>query len=598
MSPSRTSLLGSLLLLSSAAIDAKLLAEPSSILNKTYDFIVVGGGTAGSVVASRLSETSASVLLIEAGLDNANIFDAEVPWFCLDMTPNQPWDWNYTVTAQSALDNRTFPYPRGKLLGGSSSVNFLVYNYGGSDDFNRYANVTGDDGWSWNGLEAYRDKTEHFVPPQDGHNTTGQYIPSAHSTNGTLYTSLPGYPTGIDNMLVQAANQLPEFPYTEDMNQGNEIGLGWVYASAGYGTRSSAATAYLTSDVYSRNNLDVLVKHQVLKLVSNDSSAGSPAFTSVQFAASPDSTIYTMNATKEVILSAGSIGTPQIMMLSGIGDSAQLEPLNITTIVNSTQVGRNLQDHPLLPNQFSVNSTDTFDEVLRNTTMLNGQIAEWNNTKTGPLVNTLTNSIGWFRVPDNSSVWETYDDPSAGPTSGHYEFVFANGFVGIIQDTPTSGNYLTAITNLVTPTSRGTITLNSSSPWDYPLIDPAFLSEEVDLVLMREAYKAVRVFLSAPVFDGYIIGPYGAANATSDDDIDAYIRNLTTSVWHPVSTAAMGAKDSDSVTTPDLLVRGTTGLRVVDASVMPYVPAAHPEAGIYLIAERASDLIKSAWKLS
>lgn len=158
------------------------------------------------------------------------------------------------------------------------------------------------------------------------------------------------------------------------------------------------------------------------------------------------------------------------------------------------------------------------------------------------------------------------------------------------------------------------MTLRSSSPWDYPLIDPGFLTAPIDLMILREAYKSARTFIAAPAFDGYVIGPYGTAGASSDDEIDAYIRNFTTSVWHPVGTAAMSATSSkNGVTRPDLLVKGVYGLRVVDASVMvslinclkrtvisygiqPFVPAAHTQAAVYIIAERAADLIKSAWR--
>ncbi|THH15004.1 hypothetical protein EW146_g5405 [Bondarzewia mesenterica] len=592
---SLSSLLGALLLASTAS--ARVLQNASVVATNKYDFIVIGGGTAGSVVASRLSETQSNkVLLIEAGVSNDGIQDAVVPMLGIDMTPNTPWDWNYTVTPQSGLNGRTFSYPRGRLLGGSSSVNIMVYNKGGSDDFNRWANFTGDEGWSWNSLQPYMQKNEKMVAPADNHNTTGQFLPGAHGFHGTLLTSLPGYPMPIDDLVLNATTQVPGYPYNEDMNQGNELGIGWAYSSIGDSKRSSSATAYLSSAVRARSNLDILTETTVTKLLITGSKGSQPQFTGVELTQGPEAPIYNLTAKKEVILSAGSIGTAQILLLSGIGDSSELQALGIKPLVDLPDVGKNLSDHPLLPNQFYVNSNNTFERWNRNPDVLAAELSNYYQTSQGPFVDTLCNHIGWIRVPDNSSIWETGADPSSGPTSGHYELVFANGWAGPAQAFPDTGNFLTVVTNVVTPASRGSVTLNSSSIWDKPLIDPGYYTSPIDLLLMREAYKGARTFLAAPAFKDYIIGPYGTAGASTDDDIDAYIRNFTTTVWHPTSTASMSPASADyGVTSPNLLVKKVSGLRIVDASIMPFVPAAHPEAAIYYVAERAADLIKASW---
>ncbi|KAJ8509457.1 hypothetical protein ONZ45_g8377 [Pleurotus djamor] len=589
---------GLVVLILGLSASAKLTSRIHDVNDRDYDFIVVGAGNAGCVVASRLSESrSTRVLLIEAGMSNEGIEDAIVPLFGPDMTPDKPWNWNYTVAPQVALDNRTFPYPRGKLLGGSSSVNFVVYNWGGSDDFDRWANHTGDQGWSWDSLQPFMRKNERMVPPADDHNTTGQFLPSAHGFNGTLMTSLPGYPTPIDDMIMEATTQVPGFPFNIDMNRGDEIGIGWAVSTIGKSKRASSATTYLRPDVIARPNLDVLITAQVTRLIKNGVRGRVPVVTGVEFSQSPSSPKFTLKAKKEVILSAGSIGSAQLLLLSGIGDAAELSQVGIHSIANVPDVGKNLQDHALLPNQFYVNSTDTW-EIRRNLTIFNEQLAEYNTTGQGPLVNTVCNHMAWLRVPDNSSIWQGEPDPSAGPTSGHYELIFSNGFIGVVQDLPDEGNFFTITSNLVTPASRGSLTLKSSNPWEDPIIDPGFLTSPLDVRIYREAYKAVHRFISAPVFDGYILGPFGEGNATTDDEIDAYVRKYTTSVWHPVGTAAMSQVHSKSgVVNPDLTVKGVSGLRVVDASIMPYIVAAHTQAAVYVIAERASDLIKKSWKL-
>jgi choline dehydrogenase len=351
-----------------------------------------------------------------------------------------------------------------------------------------------------------------------------------------------------------------------------------------------------------RNNLDILINTYVTRLLpTGRSSSGNPAFRTVEFAQQPGKATKTLTAQKEVVLSAGSVGTPQLLMLSGIGDKSALTKVGITSTVDLPDVGQNLQDHLYITIPYSVNSTQTFDTEVFNQTLFGEMFKEYETNRTGIFANNaIANQIGFFRLPNMSPILRAYGDPSSGPKSPHYEFAFCNGFVATTQQPPTSGNYFSLAIVLVTPTSRGSIQLQSSSVFDHPLINPNYLSSKPDMDIFVEAVKAGQRLLTAPTWKGYLEAPFeDAANLTSDSSIRDYIRSKAISIRHPVSTAAM-SKNSDrgGVVGPDLLVKGVDGLRVVDASVLPFTPAAHPQAAVYIIAERAADIIKAAYNLS
>ncbi|KAG9218228.1 hypothetical protein CCMSSC00406_0005909 [Pleurotus cornucopiae] len=558
-----------LLLLQTCA--GKIYTKFSDLPTTKFDFVIIGSGAAGNVLANRLTENPhISVLVLEAGGSNEGVLDSEVPFFCPKLSPGTPFDWNFTTTPQAALNNHTVAFPRGFMLGGSTSINFLAYTRGSMDDWNRFAATTGDKGWSWHRLQRYFRKNEHFTRPADHHNIIGEFNPRVHSRRGINSVSLGGFPRPIDQMVLRAMQELPdEFPFNVDMNSGKQIGIGWTQGTIKGGRRSSSATSYLGP-----------------RLLQDGVTRGEKSFRKVEFAQNaPSSGVNgpfgprrTVLAFKSVILSAGSVMSPNILMHSGIGDEQMLHRVGIKPLHNLPSVGQNLIDHS-----------------LTNATIAAADLAEWKRSETGYLTTTRFSFLGCLRLPKSATIFQRFKDPAAGLDTAHIEILIANG----MNLAPPTGNFLSLSAGVVSPASRGSITINSSNPFDPPLIDPGLMTSEFDLFTMREAIRSVARFLSAPAWASYILSPAGAladVDLSSDEQLNAYIRNNTGSLFHPVGTSSMSRRGSSSgVVGPDLKVKGIEGVHVVDASVMPRVPAAHTQVPTYVIAERAADLIKETW---
>ncbi|GJF00449.1 aryl-alcohol oxidase-like protein [Phanerochaete sordida] len=582
-------------LLAATLASAELYTDASQLPDTVYDFVVVGAGTAGNVMAARLSENPKfTVLVIEAGISNEGVRTVEVPFLATQNIPATATTWNYTTVPQVGLGNRSVAYPRGRVLGGSSSINFLAYTRGADAEFDRWANLTGDAGWAWSNLAPYYLKNARLVPPADHHNTSGQVVPADHGY-GPLEMSLPGFATSSDQKVL-ATTQVNGslFPYNIDLNSGNSVGIGLTQSTLGGGERSSSATAYL-EPALNRPNLHLLIENTVTKLVSSKGAKGVPTFTGVEFASSASAPRHTVTARKEVILSAGAIGSPQILLLSGVGNSTDLKGLGIAPVANLPDVGQNLKDHPILSNYWQVTLNDTFDDIYRDTSVFNAKLAQWNSSRTGLFADSPTNALGFLRIPDNAAIWSQFKDPAAGRQAGHFELLFLDGYAP--APAPGPGNYFTINTAVVTPESVGTVKLNSSSPFAFPLIDPGFFTAPFDVQAMVYAIKSARAFMQSAPWAGVAlsrVGPVG--DAESDADIIAAARAAARTIYHPTSTARMAPDNAAwGVVDTQLRVKGVSGLRVVDASVFPSIPAAHPQAAVYILAERAADLVKQAW---
>lgn len=582
-------------LLSGAVIVEDFFALPTI----EYDFVIVGGGAAGCVMANRLSENPRhNILLLEAGPNSEGVLDMMVPghFFTKGFLAGSAYDWGYQTVPQVGLNNRRDAVTRGYVLGGSTSTNGMIFTRGSSDDYDRWANLTGDMGWSWDNILPYFLKSEKWSPPADNHDTTDQYNPAFHSTEGMLGISVPGYPQAISGPLREAAEEIG-FNYDNDVNDGVPLGIAWQQMTIGDGTRSSAASAYLAPNYSSRANLHVVVNHRVTKLLRTPSTSSLsensiPDIRTVVIDHSVLARSLIVTAKKEVILSAGSYGTPQLLLLSGIGNAAELESIGIKSLVNLPSVGKNLTDHVLAGLEWIVTKRDVVS-ITDDPKYQQEALNQWLVDRTGPLSNYFISLYAWSRLPEDWQYWTKHDDPSSGANSPHLEFIpySAGGAY------PLSGPTVSAAFIILTPTSRGSMTLNATDPLGSPLIDIGMLTTEFDIRVAREAVAKIRELYNASAWTDWGLVPAGPfAEAVTDEEIDNAIRKTAGNGYHPVGTAMMTAREASyGVVDPDLKVKGVKGLRVVDASIIPHIPSGHTLGPVYAIAERAADLVKGLW---
>ncbi|XP_054709570.1 glucose dehydrogenase [FAD, quinone]-like [Uloborus diversus] len=551
-----------------------------------YDYIIVGAGSAGSVVANRLSEIPCvNVLLLEAGppppiLTSVPVL-ARSGWYT-------EIDWRYRTAPQKhtgrGLINRQLIFPRGKMLGGTSVLNHMVYVRGNRNNFDDWA-AQGATGWSYDEVLPYFKKAEDNRDPDVRNN-------GFHGVGGPLTVHRPRYDTEAKRRIFEVAEQLGY--QNVDSNGRNQTGIFDFQGTLRGSQRCSTAKAYLVP-AENRPNLDILPNAMVKKiLIENKRAVG------VVFDHGDD--IYEVFATREVILSAGAINTPQLLMLSGIGPRKDLQKLNIR-VEADLPVGLNLQDHAgpfmnfVMPPNF---------ESLTERTSKPENILRYAYNKTGPLASTdgelmqLFSSIGSANQPADFPDYQIHFSETTAQLAKEY-FGLLPEVYDRLYASYENRSLLTCYTCMLQPKSRGKVTLRSRNPFDPPIIDPNYFEDERDLDAVVEAMKVCkRIGTSKPMRDlgvrlARTMYP-GCEQYALDDDLyfRCQARSVSISIYHPTSTAKMGdPRDPTTVVDPQLRVKNISGLRVVDASIMPIITSGNTNAPTIMIGEKASDIIKS-----
>ena len=528
-------------------------------MKNSFDYLVVGGGSAGSVLASRLTEDpDVTLCLFEAG-GTGDGWPVTVPAALVLMIPSRLNNWAFETVPQKGLQGRRGYQPRGKALGGSSAINAMVYTRGHHADYDDWA-ALGNEGWGWNDVFPYFKRSEH-------NERLGN---EWHGRDGPLWVSDLRTDNPFQARWLDAARECG-LPVTDDFNGAEQEGVGIYQVTQKNGERWSAARAYLFPHMKTRGNLTVETGAQVRRIVFDGKRA-------VGVEVTRGGNVETVWAKKEVILSAGAFQSPQLLMLSGVGPKDELERHGIQVVADLPGVGENLQDHPDFVVSYKTNSLDALGVSVRGAIKTLGDIRQYRNSRTGALTTNFAEGGAFLKTRPDLDRPDVQMHFVVGPVSDHGRKVRL-------------GHGLSCHVCLLRPKSRGSVKLRSADPLDAPLIDPAFLEHADDLEVLVEGYKLTRRLMAAPAMAQFVTEDLFASRSRSDDDIRALLRERTDTVYHPVGTCRMG-NDALAVVDSQLRVRGTEGLRVVDASIMPTLVGANTNAPTIMIGEKASDLIR------
>jgi choline dehydrogenase len=524
-----------------------------------FDHIVVGGGTAGCLLAARLSEdASRSVCLIEAG-GAAKKLSVKIPSALVVAQRDPALNWRFQTVPQSRLNDRQISLPRGRGLGGSALINGMVYFRGNPRDYDTWA-ANGAEGW------GYRDVLPYFCRSERNENFGASKY---HGSDGPMNVRVVTHPNPLNFSFFDALASLG-YQYREDLNGADSEGMSLRQLSIRGGTRETTASALLRPAL-GRRNLTVVTDTRATRIVLNGKRA-----VAVE-ARGPNGNLV-VKAQRDIVLAAGAFQSPQLLMLSGIGDGEHLSSVGIAVAHHLQGVGRNLHDHLASPVHMSMRNHTSYGMSWRALPRSLWNVLEYLLRRRGPLANNIFESAAFVKSateldrPDIQLVFQPAKRPSP-----NFPYPVGHGFA-----ISPVGLY---------PRSRGQVMLSSSDPFAAPLIDPNLLSAPDDLRPLIDGIRLARKIFAAPAFAKYQATETSPGPAVQTDaELEAYIRAEAYTVHHPVSTCRMG-RDNDVVVDPQLRVVGLENLRVADASVFPSIIGGNTNAVVVMIAEKAADMI-------
>ena len=524
-----------------------------------YDYVIVGGGSAGCVMAARLGEVEeARILLIEAGPTDSNP-DIHRPVAFYKMTDG-PLTWGYETAPSPQRGGHVMLLPQARVLGGGSSINAMVFTRGNPRDYDAWAEEERCDGW------AFKDVLPYFRRAEDNNRLADDY----HGTDGPLGASDLISPHPLSRAFVLAAQEAGLAP-NADFNGAVQEGAGLYQVTQRQGRRCSTAVGYL-HPAMKRGNIDLVTDAQATRiLVENGRAVGVEYFAQGQ--------MQTARAESEVIVASGAIGSPKLLLLSGIGPSDELKSLGIEPVHDLPGVGKNLQDHIDVYSIHELNGPHSYDKHTRPHKMLWAAL-EYVLFKSGPVTSNLAEAGGfWFADPDEQS-------PDI-----QFHFLPGAGLEAGVPPVP-SGYGCTINSCHLRPRSRGAVTLRSSDPVVAPVIDPNYWAEPYDFEMSLRGLEKTREIASQPALAKFIRKEHTPGpEAAGRKDLEAYARRFGKTDYHPVGTCKMGV-DEMAVVDPQCRVRGIDGLRVADSSIMPRLISSNTNAASIMIGEKASDLIR------
>eukprot|EP01060_Flectonema_neradi_P005920 TRINITY_DN13977_c0_g1_i2.p1 TRINITY_DN13977_c0_g1~~TRINITY_DN13977_c0_g1_i2.p1 ORF type:complete len:555 (+),score=85.96 TRINITY_DN13977_c0_g1_i2:49-1713(+) len=526
-------------------------------------YLIVGGGTAGCVLANRLSAGGKSVVMLEAGGEDDWIW-LKIPVGYLYAMMNPRSDWCFRTVEQEGLNNRTIAYPRGKVLGGCSSINGAIYMRGQQADYEEWEKTA--PGWSWNDVLPYYKKSMSYYLGED----------ELHGTGGEWRVEHPRVHWGVLDSFQEAAIK-HGIPLRDHFNNSDEQGVGYFQVNHRNGVRVSASTAFLKPVLY-RNNLRV-IKHAMATKILTD---GNDKVTGIQYKNTKTNEITTITA-DETILTAGAIGSPHLLQVSGLGPQEELEKHGVPVVKNIPGVGKNLHDHLQIRPTFKLRAgTDTLNQRTHSIFSKIKMGMQYALDRSGPLsmapsqMGLVAKSCETEPTPD----LEFHVQPL---TLGKLETGDLDSFPG-----------LTVSVCDLRPTSRGTVTLSSPSIETPPLIDPKYLSTEIDRIKVARGIRLIRNIVGEDSFINSV-GPQEmrpGISCQTDDELADAAAGIASSIFHPVSTCKMGLKsDVDAVVDERLRMHHMKGIRIVDASIMPRITSGNTCSPVVMIAEKAADMI-------